>query len=65
MEMLDIIITNGETERGFALIYSACYTELFPGLWARGFDRTPLWPPKDFIYTALTVHFIKCPTIGK
>ena len=22
------------------------------------------WPPKGFIYTALTVHF-KCPTIGK
>jgi len=27
-----------------------------------GFARTPFWPPKDFIYTALTVQF-KCPTI--
>ena len=24
----------------------------------------PFWPPKDFIYTALTVHF-KCPTVGQ
>ena len=24
----------------------------------------PFWPPEDFIYTALIVHF-KCPTIGK
>ena len=24
----------------------------------------PFWPPKDFIYTALTVHF-KWPTVGK
>ena len=24
----------------------------------------PFWPPKDTIYTALTVHF-KCPTVGK
>ena len=29
-----------------------------------GFERTPVWPPKDFINTALTVHF-KCPTIAK
>ena len=28
------------------------------------FANPPFWPPKDFIYTALTVHF-KCPTIGK
>ena len=27
---------------------------------SRGFTRIPLWPPKDFINTAI-VHF-KCPT---
>ena len=31
---------------------------------SRGFERIPFWPPEDFIYTALTVHF-KCPTVGK
>ena len=31
---------------------------------SRGFARTPLLASKDFIYTALTVHF-KFPTIGK
>ena len=29
-----------------------------------GSSEPPFWPPKDFIYTALTVHF-KCPTVGK
>ena len=31
---------------------------------SRGSLEPPFWSPKDFIYTALTVHF-KCPTVGK
>ena len=29
-----------------------------------GLLKSPFWPPKDFIYTPLSVHFL-CPTVGK
>ena len=33
--------------------------------WVRGgLLEPPCWHPKDFVYTALTVHF-KCPSVGK
>ena len=51
------------------LVHSTFYRRKWIGPhhqpWVRGgSSEPPVWPPKDFIYTVLTVHF-KCPTVAK